>query len=191
MIVERVREMSVAEFLDFAESSEEWYEYIDGEPRQMTTAKLGHNIICGNLVFMLRLALRGRDCTVLGAGQGVVAGETQLLIPDVTVVCGPAETDATSRLLLNPTVVMEVTSPSTAHIDRVSKRDFYFDAPSIEAYVIVDQHHPFVELYARAERGWLIQSFSGPDDSLPIEALGCELSLREIYRGIELEASEQ
>ena len=31
MAIERVRQMSVEEFLDFAESSEEWYEYIDGE----------------------------------------------------------------------------------------------------------------------------------------------------------------
>ena len=39
MVIERVQKMSVEEFLDFAEGSEEWYEYIDGEPIKMTGGK--------------------------------------------------------------------------------------------------------------------------------------------------------
>ncbi len=190
MVLERVRRMSVGEFLDFAETSEEAYEYLDGELIAMSGGTLNHYRVIRRLLNLLEWQLAGSDCEIFPGGLLVQAGEGRLLAPDLSVVCGPAETDATSRLLLNPLVVVEVTSPSTARVDRVSKLQWYFDAPSIQAYLIVDQHRPFVELYTRAGQDWLLKSFSDMGADVPIAALGCQLSLREIYRGIAFEAPE-
>ncbi len=185
MVLERVRRMSVGEFLDFAETSEEAYEYLDGELIAMSGGTLNHFTVITNIIGHLMALLADSDCRPISSGMLVQAGEGRLLAPDLSVVCGPAETDATSRLLLNPLVVVEVTLPSTARVDRVSKRQWYLDAPSIQAYLIVDQHRPFVELYTRAETGWRRRQFADLADEVPLEALDCRMPLREIYRDIE------
>ena len=190
MVIERVQKMSIEEFLDFAESSEEWYEYIDGEPYPMTTPTFRHNIIGSNIAFSLRTLLVGSNCQVLGMGQGVRAGETRLLIPDVCVVCEAPLLEADTRILLNPILVVEVTSPSSIDRDRVVKRDYYGDVSSIQAYLVVDQHHALIELYTRSETGWIMQRFSELDDEVPLAALDCSLSLREIYRNVEFESGD-
>ncbi|MCY3977567.1 MAG: Uma2 family endonuclease [Chloroflexi bacterium] len=187
MVIERVRQMSVEEFLDFAEQSEDWYEYYDGNIHRMTSTKFNHNVISHNLSFLLGIRLADTGCQVLGAGQGVRAGEDSYLIPDLSVVCGQAETEADTRILLNPILVAEVTSPSSIDHDRIVKRDYYYAVESIQAYVIVEQDRPLVELYTRSETGWRLQAFSKLDDEAPLEALGCSLPLRDIYQRIEFE----
>ena len=187
MVIERVQQMSVEEFIDFAESNVDRYEYIDGELYQMTGGKLNHFVISMNIAFLLRRLLADRDCQVLGSGMLVKAGKTRLVAPDVIVVCGDPETESDTRLLLNPILVVEVTSPSSIDHDRVSKREYYGDAPSIQAYLVVDQHRVLVELYTRSETGWHIQCFSDLGDEVPLAALACSLPLRDIYQRIEIE----
>ena len=189
MVIERVRQMSVEEFLDFAEQSEERYEYIDGELYTMTPTKYYHNVICYNLMFRLGISLANTDCQVLVTGQGVKAGEGNYLIPDVSVVCGQPETEADTRILLNPIVVVEVISPSSVTHDRILKRDLYESVNSIQAYLIVEQDQALVELYTRSETGWQLQTFDSLDDELELEALGCRLALREIYLNVAFESA--
>ncbi len=187
MIVEQVRQMSVEEFLNFAENSEDRYEYIDGEPRQMTGGKLNHFRIIHRIQVLLGSRLADTECEVIAAGMLVKAGDARLLAPDVSVVCGEPETEADARILLNPILVVEVTSPSSIEHDRISKREYYSDVASIEAYLIVDQHRVLVELYTRSETGWHIQCFSDLGDEVALAALECSLRLRDIYQRIRFE----
>ncbi len=187
MLAERVRQMSVEEFLDLVESSEDRYEYIDGEPRQMTGGKLDHFRIINRVQVLLESRLANSACEVIAAGMLVKAGEDRLVAPDVSVVCGEPQTEADTRLLLNPILVVEVTSPSSIGYDRVSKRDYYWGVVSIQAYLLIDQHRALVELYTRAETGWRIQRFTELGDEIPLGALECSLHLRDIYYRIEFE----
>ena len=188
MAVERVRQMSVEEFLDFAESSEEWYEYIDGELRLMTGGKLNHFGISANITGQLLNLLAGKNCQVLGGGMLMKAGELRLLTPDVSVICGEPETESNTRLLLNPILVVEVTSPTSIDHDRGAKLEYYFDVASLQTCLIVDQHRVLVELYTRSETGWNLQRFKDLEDVVLLEALDCRLPLREIYRSIKFES---
>ena len=188
MAIERVRQMSVEEFLDFAESSEEWYEYIDGEPVKMAGGKLNHFDIISNVLFELRRLLAETNCRTLPYGMLVRVGDASLVSPDVIVVRGEPDTESDTRLLLNPILVVEVLSPSSAHHDRVVKRDLYQSVDSIHAYLIVDQDRMLAELYARSETGWHLQTFSQSSEEIPLEALKCSLSLGDIYRNVELES---
>lgn len=188
MIPERVRLMSVEEYIDFVDSSDEWFEYIDGELFLMAPTKYNHNVISYNIVFRLGILLEDRDCQVLGTGQGIKAGETRFLIPDVCVVCGEPETEGDTRLLLNPFLIVEVTSPSSIDYDRGSKREFYSEVAALKAYLVVDQHRVLAELYTRSETGWHLQRFDGLEDSVPLEALECRLPLRDIYQSIRFES---
>lgn len=187
MAVERVRQMTIEEFLDFAEASEYRYEYINGEPVKMTGGKLNHFRIIKAILVQLENRLLGTQCETLPNGMLVRVGRSTLICPDVSVVCGEAETEADTRILLNPILVVEVTSPSSIHHDRVVKREFYQSVPSIQAYLIVDQHQVFAELYSRVDASWQLQTFSRPEDDIPLAALNCRLPLRDIYRNIALE----
>jgi len=188
MAVERVRQMSVEEYLDFTETCEEWYEYIDGELYLMTPPIFRHNVISSNIVFNLRLLMAGKSCQALGMGQGILVGETKILIPDVSVVCGDPVLEYDTRLLLNPVLVGEVLSPTTASMDRGAKRDYYFDVPTIAIYLFVDPQRPTVELHTRDDAGWRIETYASIDDDLPLEALNCSLPLRDIYRNVDFGA---
>jgi len=190
MVIERVQKMSVEQFLDFAENAEERYEYIDGEPIEMTGGKLNHFRLINRLQQLLESLLPDSDCEVLGSGMLLRVGDASLVSPDVIVVCGEPETESDTRILLNPILVVEVTSPSSIDYDRVVKRDFYESVDSIQAYLIVDQHRMLVELYARGETGWHLQTFSQSDDELQLEALNCSLSLRDIYRNVDFETGD-
>ncbi|MCY4070351.1 MAG: Uma2 family endonuclease [Chloroflexi bacterium] len=184
MVIERVRQMSVEEFLDFAENSEDRYEYIDGEPRQMTGGKLDHFRIIHRIQVILESRLADTDFEAIAGGMLVKAGETRLLAPDVSVVRGEPETESDTRVLLNPILVVEVTSPSSIDYDRVLKREFYRSMDSIEAYLVIDQHRVLAELYTPAQEGWHLQQFSDLNAVVPLETLGCALPLAEVYRGI-------
>ena len=188
MAVERVRQMSVEEYLDFTETSEEWYEYIDGELYPMTPPIFRHNVISFNIGLRLGMLLADRNCQTLGMGQGILVGETKILIPDVSVVCGDPVLEYDTRLLLNPVLVGEVLSPSTANMDRGDKRNYYFDVPSIAIYLVIDPQRPNAELHTRAGAGWRIDSYANIDDELPLDALNCSLALRDIYRNVEFES---
>ncbi len=185
MVIERVQQMSVEEFLDFAEISEERYEYIDGEPIKMSGGKLNHFRIINRLQVLLERLLPDSDYEVLGSGMLVRVGEASLVAPDVSVVSGEPETESDTRILLNPILVVEVLSPSSVDHDRVVKRDFYQSVDSIQAYLIVDQHRMLAELYTRIEKGWHLRTFSQTDEEIPLEALNCRLPLRDIYQRIE------
>lgn len=189
MAVERVRQMSVEEFLDFAEQSEERYEFIDGELVPMTGGKLNHFRIIKRLVALLENRLMSTDCEALPNGMIVKAGGENLVAPDVIVVCGEPVTESDTRVLLNPILVAEVTSPSSIDYDRVVKRDFYESVDSIQAYLVIDQHRVLVELYTRSETGWHLQSFNDLGDAVLLAALDCQLPLRDIYRSIAFEST--
>ena len=190
MLLERTRRLAIAEFLDFTESREEWFELIDGEIVQMAHTRFNHNVITSNLGFRLGLLLADSDCQVLGRGQGIRSGDSSVLIPDVSVFCGRPRLEADTRILLNPLVVVEVTSPSTVNFDRNEKADYYFDVPSIQAYLVVEQERPLVELYTRGEAGWNVRTFADIADEVPLEALECQLPLCDIYESIDFEMDD-
>ena len=160
---------------------------IDGEPYRMGWATYSHSVIITAVLVSLERQISETDCMLLGPGMLVKAGPATLVAPDVSVICGEPETEADTRILLNPTVVVEVISPSSINHDRVVKRDFYESVASIQAYLIIDQHRPLAELYTRSETGWQLQTFTSLDDEVALDALACQLPLRDIYQKIDFE----
>jgi Uma2 family endonuclease len=73
--------------------------------------------------------------------------------PDVVVICGePVYHDEHQDVVLNPTVIVEVLSPSTEAFDRGAKfirlRSWN---PSLQNYVLVSQDAPLVDVYLRTD----------------------------------------
>jgi Uma2 family endonuclease len=106
--------------------------------------------------------------------------------PDVVVVCGePQLADDSFDTLLNPTLIVEVISPSTEGYDRGKKFAHYRTIESLAEIVLVSQERVEVERYSRQpEGGWLLLEANRLEDRLPLPAIGCELSLSAIYKRV-------
>jgi Uma2 family endonuclease len=106
--------------------------------------------------------------------------------PDVVVACGgPVFADAEVDVLLNPTVLVEVLSPSTASYDRGDKTVHYRQLESLRELLLVEQEFPAVEHYIRQDSGdWLLKQIEGLESQVELAAIGCRLTLVEIYARI-------
>ena len=180
--------MSVAEYLAWESGNELKHEYIDGEIYDMSGATGKHNKIAMNIALAIGGQVDRSNCVIFGSDMRVRVSEVRYVYPDLSLA--PREEvyeDDSELTLLNPVLVVEVTSPSSMIYDRVDKLDFYFDVPSIEAYLVVDQDRVRADLYTRAEEGWLVRVFNSPDDVIPLTTLNCHLPLTQVYQGIVFE----
>lgn len=89
--------------------------------------------------------------------------------------------------VLNPTLIVEVLSPSTADYDRLNKFRMYRSIASFSEYLLVEQDEPFVERYSKQAQGWLLSEFSGLEPSIPLDSVSIQLPMTEIYRGVVFE----
>ena len=184
----QTRQMTVEEYLVFDEQSEFRNEFVDGEIYPMTRGTNSHSGIIAYTIAALVNLLVDSDCTVRSSDMRVRIDDAKYVYPDVSVFCGEPEFEGENEVtLLNPTVVVEVTSPSSMVNDHISKVEFYRAVPSIQGYLILDQERVFAEWYTRTETGWHLQQFSDVADVISLEPLGCTLPLAQAYRGIVIE----
>lgn len=162
------------------------HEFVNGEMWAMAGAHPAHNLLTVNLTATLAPKLRGHGCRALSADQRVQVEETGLYCyPDLTVVCGPLSLAPTQPpTLLNPTLIAEVLSPSTAAFDKDVKFAHYRRRASVMAILFVSWPERRVELYTRDGDGWRLTEARG-NEVLPVATLGITLPLEEIYGGVE------
>ena len=110
--------------------------------------------------------------------------------PDLTVVCGqPWPSDDRQDILLNPTVIFEVLSPSTERYDRGIKLQNYRAIESLQDYILVAQDQIRIEQYTRGEaHTWTLRDYQNADETLRIESIGVSVPLSRIYERIEFPA---
>jgi Uma2 family endonuclease len=183
--VERPR-MTEEEYLAFERASDVRHELVNGEIVAMAGGSPRHGLIATNVGGALVARLRGGPCRAVNSDVRVHIPDTGLYTyPDITVVCGQPETHPADRdALTNPRVIFEVLSRSTEAYDRGAKFDHYRRCASLAEYVLVDQRERRILHHRRVEGGWLLSEV-GPDGTLALPALGCELPLAEIYDGAE------
>ena len=182
------------EYLALERAAEYKSEYIDGEIFAMAGVSRQHARIQGNLYTGLDLQLGDGPCEVFTSDLRVRVNSrrTRFVYPDATVVCGePQFEDDQVDILINPTVVFEVLSKTTAAYDRGEKAEFYRAMPSLSDYVLIAQDRVHVEHYARqADNRWELIEVNDLDGVLDIRSIGCQLPLRQVYRRVELTDEE-
>ena len=183
-----IQQLTVEQYLALEAESEIRHEYIDGEIFPMTGGTLRHDQITINLTLSLGAQLIDSNCRLHTSHMRVGVSPTRYLYPDLSAVCGEAETDDGTTTLLNPIFVVEVTSPSSIERDRVNKVELYGAVSSIQGYLILDQERVYAQWHTRSESGWHLRQFSDLSDEFELEPLGCALRLAEVYRGVKLQA---
>lgn len=180
------------QYLEIERAAEFKSEYFDGEMFAMAGATEAHNLITVNVIGELRQQLKGRPCRTYASDMRVwIAKNGLYTYPDVVIVCGePRFKEDRRDNLLNPTVLVEVLSPSTEAYDRGGKFALYRQLPSLQEYVLIAQDKRHIERYARQPdgSGWLLSEASGEEGSLFLPAIGCRLALSEVYDRVEFAA---
>lgn len=177
--------LSVAEYLAFDRAAETRSEYLDGELLAMGGASLAHVRIVRNLLLLLEPQLRRRGCEAFSNDLRVWVPATDFFAyPDVVVVCGAPElADEQRDTLLNPTLIIEVLSPSTEGYDRGEKLAQYRHIQSLRDYLLVAQDRPRLDHYARQEDAshWLLTVLDDLDAKLELPSIGSTLAPRDVY----------
>jgi Uma2 family endonuclease len=180
------------EYLEIERAAEFKSEYYQGEMFAMSGAKWAHNVLAGNLMRELGQQLRSRPCTVVPSDMRVRVSQTGLYTyPDVVVVCGsPQFLDGRTDTLLNPSVLVEVLSPSTEAYDRGRKFELYRTIESLSEYLLVSADRVQADLYTRQPDGrWLLTAASGMDAALELQSVGCRIALGDLYEKVDLTAA--
>ena len=179
--------LTVAEYLAFERASESKHEFFDGELFAMTGGTPAHSLIASNFIREAGNALKDRPCVVYTSDLRVKVNATGLYTyPDVTIVCGEQKFDDDQRdTLINPTIVVEVLSKSTASYDRGPKSKHFRKIDSLQALILIEQDCPVVEVYCRQSDGkWILSDATELTESIAIEPIGISIPLAEIYRNV-------
>lgn len=167
-------------------------EYVNGHIYAMGGASFAHNQIVFNLAGELRDQIRGGPCRAVVNDLRVKAPRTEMYTyPDAIVVCGePQLEDDHFDTLLNPTIIIEVLSPSTERYDRGDKWAHFRLIESLQMYVLVAQDQMRVETFTRRGDEWIYAEASGEDGVLNLEPAACSIRLDAIYELVEMGGRE-
>ncbi len=179
------------EYFAFEEQSDHRSEYHRGEIFAMAGGSVNHNQIVGNLYAGLRGALGGKPCRVFMSDLRLLVANLGLYTyPDVMVICDRIEFAPKRKdTVTNPTILVEVLSPSTEAYDRGKKFEAYRALPSLREYVLVDQERVHVDYYRLLEqRQWALNELSDGNESLVLEAAGAVLSIASLYEQVAWES---
>jgi len=179
------------QYLEIERKAEFKSEYFQGEMFLTGGAREPHNLIVFNLATEVGRQLRKRPCRAYVNNMRVRVTPIGLYTyPDMTVVCGePQFLDETRDTLLNPTLIIEVLSPSTEAYDRGRKFEYYSTVESVSEYLLVSSERVRAELYSRQPEGrWLLTAVSRLEDSLDLESVGVHLSLADLYEKVDFPA---
>ena len=172
------------QYLAIEREAEYKSEYFQGEMLAMALSDWVHNQLVVNLVAGFHNQFRSRPCDVYPSQMRVLVRATGLYTyPDVVVVCGERQfVDERRDILLNPSLLVEVLSPSTEAYDRGRKSEHYRSIESLREYLLVASDHVQAELYTRQPDGrWLLTAAGRLEDSLDLQSVGCRLALLDLY----------
>jgi Uma2 family endonuclease len=190
--VQPTHKLTQAEYLALERAAETRSEFFDGEMFAMAGGSRRHSLIGTNLAAEFRNKLGKGQCLPYNADLRIKVEATGLFTyPDLSVVCGPAQTlDDGNDTLLNPTLVAEVLSDSTEAYDRGRKFVHYQQIPSLKEYLLVSQHQPRIEQFVRADADqWMWRVADGRSATLLLPSLQITLALADVFADVEFVAA--
>ena len=181
------KKFTVAEYLEIEEAAIEKHEYYQGEIFAMSGPKVPHNIIAGNTFGSLSNKLKGKSCRPFNSDQRIhIEKNTLFTYPDISIICGEVQTlNNDDWNILNPTVIIEVLSPSTKNYDRGEKFKLYRDIATLKEYILIDSESVNIEVfYINKEGNWELKEYKNISEILSLQAVQTSLELKEIYEGL-------
>jgi Uma2 family endonuclease len=159
------------------------HEYLRGEVWAMAGGTPSHGLLQSKLIVALARAIDRRPCEVFTSDVRVRVDETdRSTYPDAFVVCGPRQSSRIDPLaVINPQVIVEITSDSTEADDRGEKFAHYRRLDSLVDYVVVSHRQPRIDVFSRQPDGWVLRDFAG-NSELMVPSIGSLGTLGDLYR---------
>jgi Uma2 family endonuclease len=170
-----LKPLTMDEFLAWERLQPLRYEFDGIQPVAMTGGSVPHARVITRLTVALGSRVRP-PCEAFGSELKVLT-PGRVRYPDASVVCGDPDNTGDT---VEPTVVFEVLSPSTALTDRRVKALEYASVPGIMAYVILETELPEITV-RRRESGWESETIAGLDAELALPEIGVSIPLAAIY----------
>ncbi len=177
-------------YLTLEAESEVKYEYHDGFVVAMAGGTPTHSLICSNAGRFIGNALdaAGKNCKVYNSDLKVrIESVNRTYYPDVTVACEePQFSEKDANALINPTLLIEVLSKSSEAVDRIEKFHYYRELTSFQEYVLISQVEPkVITHYYKGPDLWEFKTVKGLDQAVPLQSLGCEVQMKDLYRMVD------
>ena len=180
------------QYLALEEKAEYRSEYWNGEIVAMSGATIDHQQIVSNLTEFLGAKIRGR-CRVFPSEMKVwVKKRDKFFYPDLTIICDQPDFYNNRRdTIINPKLLIEVLSKSTASFDRAEKFLSYQTFESLEEYVLISQEKALIEQFIKREDGnWIYKATIGMESAVTFPSVDATLLLSEIYDLVDFETEE-
>lgn len=182
------KKVTAAEYLAFDRDSDGRHEFLDGEIHAMAGASRPHNRLTENLSVEIGGRLREGPCQTFSSGLRVLVERTGLYTyPDFIIVCEEPDIRKIEGVdtLLNPVVVVEITSPTTERDDRGRKFLNYRRLPSLREYVRISQDEVLIERYGRQpDESWSLTTFDDPAGEFALESVPVRVPIADVYRRV-------
>jgi len=160
------------------------YEILDGELHVVPAPNVRHQRLLIRLIDILLHHTRDNNLgETLIAPCDVILSEENVVQPDILFISSPRQGIVGENNVSGaPDLVVEILSPTTAHIDRGEKAMAYRRVDSIEEYVLVAQSEYKLAVHRRAEN-WTPQLYAGPEAIAELRSISLTVPLAQIYAG--------
>ena len=179
---------SFEEYLVIEDQNDFKSEYYQGEIFAMSGGTDERSRISSNISREIGVALLEKECSVYDSNLKVrIEAADAGVYPDCQVICGPSEYyQGRKDVVLNPIVVVEVLSESTAAYDRGGKFSHYKKIPALMEYVLVEQKEPIVDVFRRNEEGLWVQfgRYEGLDSMVELTSIQVSIPANMIYHRV-------
>jgi Uma2 family endonuclease len=179
------RSSTYLDYLAVEQNSQHRHELIDGVIVAMAGGSDEHNAIAGRLAMLLGVRLTGA-CRYYTPDQRFwIAAHARSRYADGSVICGkPDHPPHDQQATTNPSVVIEVLSPSSQGDDDGDKRVDFQSLGSLQAYVLISQDRRSVKVHRRDDAGsWVAETYVA-SQSFSLPTLSATISVAEIYDNI-------
>lgn len=181
---------TLEEYLELDHHSEEKIEFWDGHIFEIENSYLVYSQIKTNFLFIVGKIKREQNNSIeIFPNMRVgVPAYPPYRYPDLSALCGNAQFTELGKqqILVNPQLIIEILSDSTADFDRGYKFTYYKSIESFTEYVLIAQDRPHVSQFIKQEENsWLNREYNDINDKFHLASLDCEIELKELYEAVE------
>jgi Uma2 family endonuclease len=177
--VKKLEQITVEEYLEAEKWAEVRHEFVGGQIYAMVGASNVDNLIAGSLFAQLRAHLKA-PCHVYMSDMKVCVKD-EFYYPDLVVSCEAVS--GINYYLSEPTVIIEILSPTTEARDRIEKSIAYRNLVELKEYVLVSQEKFHVEVLRRVGETWEVETYFS-EDMVHLRSIGFETPISTIYEDV-------
>ncbi|WP_017654838.1 Uma2 family endonuclease [Fortiea contorta] len=193
MQVTQQRYFTPEEYLQLEEAADYKSEYIDGEIIPMAGGTINHNQIALNLSTELNFAFKKQNNRVyMGDVRLWTPPKRTYTYPDVMILVDEPEFwNNRKDIIVNPQVIIEVLSKSTAAYDSEDKFQAYRTIPTFQEYLLIDQNRIHIDQFSKTgKKQWTLREYDEEDEKVSLVTVPFEISLEDVYNKVKFEVVE-